>query len=170
MTKSTGAAPPHARQAELPERKPPGLAGLVVCLGGLLLSSVGLRTLPAQEAAPRIAVNLQVIVVDSESKAQEALERLKRGQKFSTVAAQMSIDPNASNGGYVGEADVALLRPELRAVVESLKPEQVSPIVKVPTCSGLSDSTTARNSRSEEHTSELQSRGHLVCPLLLDKK
>ncbi len=133
MTKSTGPAPPHARQAELPERKPPGLAGLVVCLGGLLLSYVGLRTLLAQEAAPRIAVNLQVIVVDSESKAQEALERLKRGEKFSTVAAQMSIDPNASNGGYVGEAEVASLRPELRAVVESLKPEQVSPIVKVPT-------------------------------------
>src|SRR6266702_8022312 len=29
--------------------------------------------------------------------------------------------------------------------------------------------TTARN-RSEEHTSELQSRGHLVCRLLLEKK
>src|SRR5690625_6541629 len=29
---------------------------------------------------------------------------------------------------------------------------------------------TARNSRSEEHTSELQSRGHLVCRLLLEKK
>src|SRR3989442_6408798 len=27
-----------------------------------------------------------------------------------------------------------------------------------------------RNSRSEEHTSELQSRPHLVCRLLLDKK
>src|SRR5690625_6006199 len=27
-----------------------------------------------------------------------------------------------------------------------------------------------RLSRSEEHTSELQSRGHLVCRLLLDKK
>src|SRR6266508_299304 len=26
------------------------------------------------------------------------------------------------------------------------------------------------NSRSEEHTSELQSRGHLVCRLLLEKK
>src|SRR5690625_6128355 len=26
------------------------------------------------------------------------------------------------------------------------------------------------HSRSEEHTSELQSRGHLVCRLLLDKK
>src|SRR5690625_5574823 len=30
--------------------------------------------------------------------------------------------------------------------------------------------TTAKAIRSEEHTSELQSRGHLVCRLLLDKK
>src|SRR5439155_20978106 len=29
---------------------------------------------------------------------------------------------------------------------------------------------TTRRSRSEEHTSELQSRGHLVCRLLLEKK
>src|SRR5690625_6973118 len=29
---------------------------------------------------------------------------------------------------------------------------------------------TAEGSRSEEHTSELQSRGHLVCRLLLEKK
>src|SRR5215208_8032906 len=28
----------------------------------------------------------------------------------------------------------------------------------------------ARHRRSEEHTSELQSRGHLVCRLLLEKK
>src|SRR5437870_13077854 len=28
----------------------------------------------------------------------------------------------------------------------------------------------AKRSRSEEHTSELQSRGHLVCRLLLEKK
>src|SRR5437870_2332293 len=31
-------------------------------------------------------------------------------------------------------------------------------------------STTASGVRSEEHTSELQSRGHLVCRLLLEKK
>src|SRR5437870_9606353 len=30
--------------------------------------------------------------------------------------------------------------------------------------------TSARRARSEEHTSELQSRGHLVCRLLLEKK
>src|SRR5207253_11283960 len=31
-------------------------------------------------------------------------------------------------------------------------------------------SSIAQNKRSEEHTSELQSRGHLVCRLLLEKK
>src|SRR5690625_6272819 len=30
--------------------------------------------------------------------------------------------------------------------------------------------SSRRDSRSEEHTSELQSRGHLVCRLLLEKK
>src|SRR5439155_7498201 len=32
----------------------------------------------------------------------------------------------------------------------------------------LSPSTVAKQTRSEEHTSELQSRGHLVCRLLLE--
>src|SRR5690625_6686450 len=34
----------------------------------------------------------------------------------------------------------------------------------------LSRSKNEKNLRSEEHTSELQSRGHLVCRLLLEKK
>src|SRR5437660_5056719 len=34
----------------------------------------------------------------------------------------------------------------------------------------VSSSSKLRKSRSEEHTSELQSRGHLVCRLLLEKK
>src|SRR5439155_2908304 len=36
-------------------------------------------------------------------------------------------------------------------------------------CAARSVRSTSR-SRSEEHTSELQSRGHLVCRLLLEKK
>src|SRR5690625_6861968 len=32
------------------------------------------------------------------------------------------------------------------------------------------ETATNSDSRSEEHTSELQSRGHLVCRLLLEKK
>src|SRR5690625_6837405 len=43
-----------------------------------------------------------------------------------------------------------------------------------PTCSArissVATSCPAECIRSEEHTSELQSRGHLVCRLLLEKK
>src|SRR5437870_12644141 len=35
---------------------------------------------------------------------------------------------------------------------------------------GSKDADTSSHARSEEHTSELQSRGHLVCRLLLEKK
>src|SRR5437870_8978132 len=35
---------------------------------------------------------------------------------------------------------------------------------------GGSPTANSRTLRSEEHTSELQSRGHLVCRLLLEKK
>src|SRR5690625_6975703 len=36
--------------------------------------------------------------------------------------------------------------------------------------SSTEDNTRRLTGRSEEHTSELQSRGHLVCRLLLEKK
>src|SRR5690625_5672985 len=38
------------------------------------------------------------------------------------------------------------------------------------TSSGVKVTIGNENERSEEHTSELQSRGHLVCRLLLEKK
>src|SRR2546422_7697683 len=43
---------------------------------------------------------------------------------------------------------------------------------KAPGCSGSTNRlwTGAAHDRSEEHTSELQSRLHLVCRLLLEKK
>src|SRR5207253_8899059 len=44
-------------------------------------------------------------------------------------------------------------------------PDASSPRPRVEDCC-----SNAANVRSEEHTSELQSRGHLVCRLLLEKK
>src|SRR5207253_11476980 len=42
---------------------------------------------------------------------------------------------------------------------------------KIPVSAGNSQKLArALDARSEEHTSELQSRGHLVCRLLLEKK
>src|SRR5439155_18036949 len=39
-----------------------------------------------------------------------------------------------------------------------------------PASRGAATAVNASPGRSEEHTSELQSRGHLVCRLLLEKK
>ena len=113
------------------------LTKVITALGVLLFcyaSYAGWKRLPvpAQESSG-VKVSLQVIVLDTESKAGEALERLKRGAKFADVAKELSIDANASSGGYVGEADASSLRPELRVAVESLQAGQVSGIVKVPT-------------------------------------
>src|SRR2546429_3796200 len=41
---------------------------------------------------------------------------------------------------------------------------------RAPTSSGLAGAFAEKEVRSEEHTSELQSRLHLVCRLLLEKK
>src|SRR5690625_5399666 len=45
--------------------------------------------------------------------------------------------------------------------------QRVPFMIKVP---GVEGQGTVHEYRSEEHTSELQSRGHLVCRLLLEKK
>src|SRR5690625_6533439 len=46
----------------------------------------------------------------------------------------------------------------------------VAPGVEIPAVAIAGQALGRNNPRSEEHTSELQSRGHLVCRLLLEKK
>ena len=109
---------------------------LAFSLAAVLLLCVGFSSDPEQQPQKETqaeTVSLQVIVVDSEAKAQTALQRLKAGEDFASVARQMSIDPNAGNGGYVADADPALLRPELRQAVESMEPGQISGAIQVPT-------------------------------------
>ncbi|HEX5426364.1 MAG TPA: FG-GAP-like repeat-containing protein [Candidatus Acidoferrales bacterium] len=101
------------------------------CAAALLLC-IAVPTAGAQQKEPG-TVSLQVIVVDSQAKAQTALQRLKAGEDFSTVAKAMSIDPNAANSGYVGDANPALLRPELRQALDSMKPGEISAAIKLST-------------------------------------
>src|SRR5437660_3916165 len=49
-------------------------------------------------------------------------------------------------------------------------PQRVCSANQRRSVSGWGGFNSIRRSRSEEHTSELQSRGHLVCRLLLEKK
>src|SRR5207253_8190723 len=61
------------------------------------------------------------------------------------------------------------------AFLDGFMPVPISPLLRqeleenVPLARDIS-TEKARSERSEEHTSELQSRGHLVCRLLLEKK
>src|SRR5690625_5835157 len=55
------------------------------------------------------------------------------------------------------------------ALVQQLLAYGVGP-VELPALLGLLSLLDQGLDRSEEHTSELQSRGHLVCRLLLEKK
>src|SRR5262245_62516959 len=55
--------------------------------------------------------------------------------------------------------------PGKKAVTSLLRPSTTATAPVMPECS-----SRKRSSRSEEHTSELQSLRHLVCRLLLEKK
>src|SRR3712207_7043917 len=76
---------------------------------------------------------------------------------------QLSTGPT----GVVDQSKAAISRPF------SLPPAKTSSEAGPPTASGAtrtSRTTLPRARRSEEHTSELQSRQYLVCRLLLEKK
>src|SRR5690625_6969855 len=52
----------------------------------------------------------------------------------------------------------------------TVHPGELAERVGVPTLDPVAHHHPLADPRSEEHTSELQSRGHLVCRLLLEKK
>src|SRR5207253_5738251 len=54
--------------------------------------------------------------------------------------------------------------------MEVAREETFGPVVPISTIRSDDEALHLVNERSEEHTSELQSRGHLVCRLLLEKK
>jgi tetratricopeptide (TPR) repeat protein len=96
----------------------------------LLLLLCPVRTVCGQ-SPPTLssAVNLAIIVVDSSSQAESILERLKKGEDFATMAKSVSIDPTASDGGYMGRVDPATLRSELREAIKGVPPGGISGIV-----------------------------------------
>ena len=108
------------------------LRSLVICLSSVGVLSVALVRLVAQEPATK-RVFVQSIVIDDEEKAGEILRRLKNGDDFAALAKEFSIDPSASNGGYLGQIDPASLRPELRQALATLKPGHTSNVIRVAT-------------------------------------
>src|SRR5690625_6242803 len=75
------------------------------------------------------------------------------------------------DGGVVVVVDVVVLRVRLwpfgTGVTVGARLTPQAPVIVVGIIAAFTATITGR---SEEHTSELQSRGHLVCRLLLEKK
>src|SRR5947209_12821388 len=73
--------------------------------------------------------------------------------------------------GHAGaEAALAAARMGLRTVLLTMNADTVGQMSCNPAIGGVAKGQIVREIRSEEHTSELQSRQYLVCRLLLEKK
>jgi tetratricopeptide (TPR) repeat protein len=75
---------------------------------------------------------LQIIVVKTHAEADQILERLKKGQFFSYLAKQYSLDPSSEEGGYVGISWFSNSPAGLEGAVQNLKPGQVGGIIEAP--------------------------------------
>src|SRR5439155_19838125 len=74
-----------------------------------------------------------------------------------------------STGATVSQTRLTSSRPAPTANA-SASPTATATAAPTPSNSPGTTPSARRVGRSEEHTSELQSRGHLVCRLLLEKK
>jgi tetratricopeptide (TPR) repeat protein len=88
----------------------------------------------ASQSAERSSdeATLQIIVVGSAEKAQNILDRVKKGESFLSLAKENSIDSTAEIGGRMGTVSVPMLRPELRDALKDVGPGQITPVVRTP--------------------------------------
>src|SRR2546427_8339215 len=82
---------------------------------------------------------------------------------YTTLFRSHSIKGGAATFGF---ADVTELTHRMESLLDRLRRHEITPIPEMVDV--LLESADA--SRSEEHTSELQSQSNLVCRLLLEKK
>ena len=72
------------------------------------------------------------ILVKTETSALEVLEKMAQGADFSQLAQQLSIAPNANQGGDLGFFGPGELMPEIEEIVVQLKVGELSEVVELP--------------------------------------
>ncbi|MGB9914758.1 MAG: peptidylprolyl isomerase [Candidatus Bathyarchaeales archaeon] len=70
------------------------------------------------------------ILVKTESEAKAVLERLKKGEKFSAIAQQVSLCPSKKRGGDLGTFTRGKMVMEFENAAFALKKGEISGIVK----------------------------------------
>jgi peptidyl-prolyl cis-trans isomerase SurA len=63
-------------------------------------------------------------------KASQVRQRATAGENFEKLAVDMSDAPSKANAGLIGPLTVSELSPEVRKLVESLKPGQISDVIR----------------------------------------
>jgi tetratricopeptide (TPR) repeat protein len=91
-----------------------------------------IRTAFAQQVPSSTPIPLAVIVVDSSRTADQILAKLKRGEDFSAVAREQSVDTTANDGGLVGVIDPNRLRIELRNALRGVAAGQFTATAQIP--------------------------------------
>src|SRR5690625_6109782 len=86
------------------------------------------------------------------------------GEELTRYVLSARLEPGADVGAAMERLSSQL--PEVKVVEIDTFLEQILG----PLASAVTRVAVAATARSEEHTSELQSRGHLVCRLLLENK
>src|SRR2546421_9985168 len=119
--------------------------------------------------------SLSILVVDDESDLREMLTRSfsREGHRVMAVAdGRAAIDRASTDHFDIVLLDVALgAGPDGYEVCRTLRARRnVVPIIMLTALDSEADAVVGLEARSEEHTSELQSRSDLVCRLLLEKK
>ena len=99
-----------------------------VLASGITLA-LALQLFSQTVTAPERALPVQVLVVRSGEEARKVLDRLRKGDAFSRVAKEVSIDPTAADNGFLGTIQPDALRPELRDALKGLGSGQLSSIV-----------------------------------------
>ncbi len=103
------------------------MSRILIC--ALLLQLLASPTWLCAQRSDSGSVEVRIIVVDSSAQAERVLLRLKNGEDFAEVAKAVSIDPTASDGGYMGRVEPSMFRAELRDALKGMTVGQISNIV-----------------------------------------
>jgi hypothetical protein len=99
----------------------------------VVLSGLFGTTLMQAGQDPPTSIELRIIVVNSQTEAEQLVQQLKTGGDFVALARQKSIDPSASDGGSLGRMDPETMRTELRDALKGAVPGQIKGPIKIPT-------------------------------------
>ena len=65
-------------------------------------------------------------------KASQIRQRASAGENFEKLAVDMSDSPSKANAGLIGPLNVSELSPDVRKLIESMKPGQISDVIRAP--------------------------------------